>query len=218
MKNIFSDNADINKTAYMNWRTNRHDHIHNMEVVAKGFASSAISLVKQILNNNNHGKQADILIFPILFNANHAIEVYLKSIIWSLNFLLENGKSYKNSHNLKDLLNDLKQLEVKFENKLDNEYFFGKLEKYIDELYDKIEIEKKNGKKFSDITFSRYTLTTEQEPQFYINEFDNVVVDLPNFIEVFEEIFERLERLSSHYQSLIEMRNEMRNEMEYDYE
>lgn len=202
----------------MNWRTNRHDHIHNMEVVAKGFASSAISLVKQILNNNNHGKQADILIFPILFNANHAIEVYLKSIIWSLNFLLENGKSYKNSHNLKDLLNDLKQLEVKFENKLDNEYFFGKLEKYIDELYDKIEIEKKNGKKFSDITFSRYTLTTEQEPQFYINEFDNVVVDLPNFIEVFEEIFERLERLSSHYQSLIEMRNEMRNEMEYDYE
>ncbi len=26
MKDIFSYNADVNKTAYMNWRTSHHDH------------------------------------------------------------------------------------------------------------------------------------------------------------------------------------------------
>ncbi|UED81970.1 HEPN domain-containing protein [Lysinibacillus sp. CD3-6] len=209
MKDIFSYNGDINKTAYMNWRTSHHDHLHNMHVIAKGFADSSLVLVEQILKNNNEGKAADSLIFPILFNANHAIEVYLKSLIWTLNTLLRNGKNYDNTHNLKVLLNEVKKLEKEFENKLDYEDFFGKLENYINELYKKIEIQNNKGNTFSDITFARYSLTRDKEPQFYINEFDNVVVDLSNFILVFNEIFKNLDNLSIHYQDLIEMRNEM---------
>lgn len=216
MKDIFSYNGDINKTAYMNWRTSHHDYLHNMHVIAKGFADSSLLLVKQILENNNRDKEADSLIFPILFNANHAIEVYLKSLIWTLNTLLANGKTYENSHNLKTLLKEVKRLEKEFENKLDYEQFFGKLEKYINELYKKIEIQNKEGKIFSDITFARYSLTREKEPQFYINEFDNVVVDLTNFIVVFNEIFKNLDNLSMYYQHLIEMRNEMESEMRMD--
>ena len=78
MKNIFSCNADINKTAYMNWRTDKHDYIKNIITVADGFMESSLISAKEFVNDN-YGKRADVVIFPILFNANHAIELYLKS-------------------------------------------------------------------------------------------------------------------------------------------
>ncbi|MGE1104099.1 hypothetical protein [Peribacillus simplex] len=92
MNNVFSYNADIEKNAYLNWRTNRNDHIHNMIVLADGFMSAATLLAKQVLLDNvdkidNADKKTDSLIFPILFNANHGIGVYLKAISWSLNIL-----------------------------------------------------------------------------------------------------------------------------------
>lgn len=90
MKDIFSYNVDINKTAYMNWRTDKHDHIKNIITVANGFMESSLISAKEVVNNN-HSKRADIVIFPILFNANHAIELYLKAITWTLNVLLESG-------------------------------------------------------------------------------------------------------------------------------
>jgi len=212
MKAIFSDNADINQNAYMNWRTNGHDHLHNMNVIASGFANSSLVIVKQILENNNRGKQADELIFPILFNTNHAIEVYLKTINWSLNALLEKDGTYSNIHNLQILLKSVKELSEEQDDNFDFEHHYGMLNKYIDELYKKIEIQNNNGKSFSDITFARYTLTKDKEPQFYINELNNVIVDLPNFLEVFKVIFDNLDNMASYYQHCIEMKIEMESE------
>ena len=34
------------------------------------------------------------MVFPMLFSANHAIELYLKSINWSLNMLLNAKESF----------------------------------------------------------------------------------------------------------------------------
>ena len=45
MKKIFSSNADINKTAYLNWRTDKHEPIHNFQVLANGYLKAAIDLV-----------------------------------------------------------------------------------------------------------------------------------------------------------------------------
>ncbi|WP_341320337.1 hypothetical protein NSQ62_11790 [Solibacillus sp. FSL H8-0523] len=214
MKAIFSDNADINQNAYMNWRTNRHDHLHNMNVIASGFANSSLVIVKQILENNNRGKQADDLIFPILFNANHAIEVYLKTINWSLNVLLEKDGTYSKTHNLQGLLKSVKELSEEQDDNFNFEHHYGVLNKYIDELYKKIEIQNDDGKSFSDITFARYTQTRDKkpQPQFYINELDNVIVDLPNFLEVFKVIFDKLDNMASYFQDCIEMKNEMESE------
>ena len=39
---------------------------------------------------DNWDKKADSLIYPIIFNANHAIESYLKATVWTLNILLDN--------------------------------------------------------------------------------------------------------------------------------
>lgn len=42
MKNVFGYNADINKTAYMNWRTSQHEPIQSMNVIADGYFQSAL--------------------------------------------------------------------------------------------------------------------------------------------------------------------------------
>jgi len=202
MKDIFSYNIDIEKNAYMNWRTHKHQHIRNMIALAEGFSSSSITLVKQALADN-HDKKADILIYPILFNANHAIEVYLKAISWSLNVLTKTNEQFKLGHSLLDLLNDVKKLVTVFENDSEKISYFNTminpLEKYLDELYSKIETLQSGGKKRYNIDFSRYTLDFKGEPQFYINEFDNVVIDLENFCERFEEIFKQLDSFAMYY-------------------
>ena len=65
MKDVFTYNADITKTAYLNWQTNRHDAIHNMITLAKGYMEASIVLADAILADN-YDKKADKLIFPIL--------------------------------------------------------------------------------------------------------------------------------------------------------
>lgn len=213
MGNIFSYNSDRAKNACMNWRTQRFDHIHNMVVIAKGFSDSALSLVKEILEDNRDHK-ADNWIFPILFNANHSIEVYLKAICWTQNRLLDKKDKFAENHNLEGLFKDVVDLEKEL-NSGDIAVFHERLsdlKAYIHELYGKIErtIIKNNGKKkiLHDITFCRYSLNTDLEPQFYINTFDNVVVDLENFLTVFEGIFDNLDSLAIHYLELLERKDE----------
>ncbi|MCM3692195.1 hypothetical protein [Neobacillus niacini] len=173
-----------------------------MIVLADGFMSSALLLTKQVLMDNSD-KKADSLIYPILFNTNHGIEVYLKAISWSLNILTNTGKEFRTNHNLNDLLQDVKSLVYSFEcDKEKIKVFEARIEpldNYIKELYSKIENVKPNGKKFYSIDFSRYSLTIQGEPQFYINEFDNVVVDMENFVKVFNQIHKSLDGFASHF-------------------
>lgn len=212
MKDIFSSNGDIEKNAYMNWRTQRYDHIHNMNVIAKGFSDSALLLAKEILRDNRD-KKADSFIFPLLFNTNHSIEVYLKAICWQQNLLLNKNKTFNTNHNLKGLFTKVIDLENEL-NSGDQVLFrewLSNLEMYIDELYGKIErtIGKTgNLKTIHDITFSRYSLTNDFEPQFYINTFDNVTVDLENYLAVFKGIFDNLDAISTHYYALLEDKRE----------
>lgn len=61
MKKIFSYNADMRKTAYMNWRTRQHQQIYDMMVLADGYMKAAIMLVQDCLQDNRDKKQ--ILLF-----------------------------------------------------------------------------------------------------------------------------------------------------------
>lgn len=209
MEKVFSYNNNIEKNAYMNWRTDQFDHINNMLVVAEGFSDSALLLVEEILIDNTN-KRADNMIFPIIFNTNHSIEVYLKAICWSQNQLLGNDEAFKGNHNLKELIEKVIILERNLgytgeKTKFDEMLY--PLQEYIDELYAKIErtiVKKGKDKKVYDITFSRYSLNNDMEPQFYINTFDNIVVDLENYSKVFKEIFRNLSSLLTHYLELLE--------------
>lgn len=201
MKEVFSYNVDVNKTAYMNWQTSPHDHIYNMIVIADGFMSSAIMLASSALEDN-WDKKADSIIFPMIFNANHAIELYLKATVWTLNFLLKNGQKIEGKHDIQQILQTLKKRVQTFESDKDKRKQFKDMingtELYINELFQKIEMQ--NGKRKKDnMDFSRYPLDEHYVPHFYINEFDNVVVDLENFIVRFKEIGENLHAISTYY-------------------
>ena len=102
MKNVFSYNSNIYKNAYMNWRTEKHEPIHNINTLAQGYFESAILSIKSCLADNVDHK-ADGLIFPILFSINHAIELYEKSICWSMNILLGYKSTYKDNHDIRGI-------------------------------------------------------------------------------------------------------------------
>lgn len=201
MKEVFSYNVDVNKTAYMNWQTSPHDHIYNMIVIADGFMSSAIMLASSALEDN-WDKKADSIIFPMIFNANHAIELYLKATVWTLNILLKNGQKIEGKHDIQQILQTLKKRVLMFESDKDKRKQFKDMingtELYINELFQKIKLQ--NGKRKKDnMDFSRYPLDEHYVPYFYINEFDNVVVDLENFIVRFKEIGGNLHAISTYY-------------------
>lgn len=201
MKDIFSYNSDVDKNAYMNWRVDKHNNIINMITIADGYMQASILLAKQSVVDNDD-KKADILIFPILFNANHAIELYLKAINWSLNILLDNGKKNEGNHDIQQILSTVCSKVNEFEKDAERRKQFKKLtndlRNYIDELYS--EIKKSSGKRSKDnMDFSRYPFAKGYINHFYIEEFDNVVVDLENFITRFEEIGRNLSNISRHY-------------------
>jgi hypothetical protein len=201
MKEIFSHNVDINKNAYLNWRTDRYSQIHNMIVIAKGFMMSSIMLAKQALADNRD-KKADIIIFPIIFNANHAIELYLKAIIWTLNILLEKNGKIEGKHDIKQMYCVVCSRVNEFEKDLEDKKYFKNLtinlREYIEELFDKIE-NQIDGKYKDNMDFSRYPLNEKYVNHFYIDEFDNVEIDIENFINRFKEIGDNLYNISTHF-------------------
>lgn len=78
-----------------------------MLIIADGFMKSSIMLAELALEDNRN-KKADIIIYPFLFNANHAIELYLKVIGWTVNILLQNDKKVEGGHDIQQILNVVK--------------------------------------------------------------------------------------------------------------
>ena len=202
MKKVFSYNSDINKNAYMNWRTRKHEPIQSMNVIADGYFESAILLAKECLNNNDD-KKADVLIFPMLFSVNQAIELYVKSICWSLNILMGSKSKFKKNHDIRGIWFTAKE-KIK-------EYGFGygceeadfnkmikNFENYLNEISKTIMKDNIN-EAYHNIDFSRYPVNNQDEYHFYLKTYDNVVVDLENFIEVLEDIRKCLSCLADFY-------------------
>lgn len=195
--NIFTGNENSHKTAFLNWRTSTQEDIGNMLVLADGFLSSAIELAKGCVEDNID-KKADILIFPMLHNANHGIELYLKSLIWTLNKLTKSNFKIEGKHNIKQMF---ETVQAKIKDYKGNEWLrhFNdqneNLDEYISELFSYIiDVGKKDN-----MDFSRYPITNNYENHFYIDFLDNIEVDLENFILRFEQIKEVLDERASYF-------------------
>lgn len=206
MNKVFSYNSDIQKNAYMNWRTDKHEPIHNMNTLAAGYFESAILLTKTCLADNRDRK-ADGLVFPILFSINQAIELYVKSICWSLNVLLGYKSTFKDDHNIRGIWYTAKE-------KI-NEFGFGygreesvflkmiiPLEKYMDEIYKTIMTDDINKAHYN-MDFTRFPADKKLQNHFYVNEYENVVVDLENLLEWCETLNDCLSRLAGTYYDLV---------------
>lgn len=208
MKNIFVRNVDIDKTAYMNWRFDIDKPMENFIALAEGYIIAADCMIDSCIKNNS-GKKADILIFPILFSINHAIELYLKSIIWIINEIAETDKKIEGGHDIKQIYEsaykkirevDGIKIEKGFEKIFHKETEF--LRDYINELYQKIRT--CDLKKTAKLDFSRYPIDNMYKSQFYIETNKNEFIDLDSCKEIFSKISSSLSYISGY---LMQMRD-----------
>lgn len=194
MKPIFSRNEDIDKMSFMNWRMQDDSTIRHFLNMGDGYLRSSLILAKQCLICNSD-KKADILIFPILANANHGIELYLKAITLMLNQLLGVASKIEGRHNIVQIYKMLKSKLRALSGIQELRYFekgMEELENYLDELHVKIEATSKNDK----MDFSRYPISNANENHFYVDRMGNVEVDLENFIKRFEIINDKLSQVA----------------------
>lgn len=193
-KPVFSGNEDIDKTAFLNWRTKKGSEILNLLNLADGFMLAAVQLAKAALADNEQ-KTADITIFPLLMNANHGIELYLKAMTWILNILSGNHNRIEGSHNIKQIYDTLRSKMKQYNGNLKLSEFDTStegLKNYLGEMTTKI---KPTGKK-DKMDFSRYPFDNDYNEHFYVTEMGNVEIDLENFILRFEDIHHNLEQLT----------------------
>lgn len=198
MSKIFKENSNtFEKTAFLNWRIYRNQEIGNFLPLAEGFLNSSINIIKLCISNNEDNK-ADMLIFPILTNINHGIELYLKALIWTLNKLKKSKEKFPKTHNLKTLMNEsLRKIKETEGNGSFNHFSQSttELRSYITELYEKINTDGKAD----NIDFSRYPITKKMNNHFYVAEKENVEIDLVYLLNVTEKILESLDDRVSYF-------------------
>lgn len=206
MNKVFSSNQDVYKNAYMNWRTDRHQPIHNMKALAEGYFESAEVLLHVCLDDNRDHK-ADGLIFPILFSINHGIELYVKSICWSLNVLLGYNGTFPDNHDIRNIWYTTKQKIQTYgfdygREKTDFLKMIVPLEKYLNEIYRSIMTDSLNDA-YRNIDFSRFPASRDLHNHFYVNQYDNVVIDLENLLSWCKALRDCLSALAETYYSLV---------------
>ena len=173
MDSIFQYNQNVEKTAYLNWRSNKYtNQRRQLVVMGDNFFSSAYNLLQQCINDNGD-KKADSWIFPIMFNIVHGIEIYLKAINVILNIVLnEQNQAIQGGHNIKQLCKKSKNLILKYKNKSKNETTdqmwteIKVIENFIENIYIKTD----------DMTCARYPMDKNKNKHFYINSLDNTVI------------------------------------------
>ena len=175
MDSIFQYNQNVEKTAYLNWRSNKYtNQRRQLVVMGDNFFSSAYNLLQQCINDNGD-KKADSWIFPIMFNIVHGIEIYLKAINVILNIVLnEQNQAIQGGHNIKQIYKTSKNIILKNKNKSKNETTdqmwtaIKVIENFIENIYIKTD----------DMTFARYPMDKNKNGHFYIQALDNSVIDM----------------------------------------
>ena len=204
-KPIFSYNPDISKNAYMNWRICGHSIADYLVVLESGFEEAAKQLMKSVLDDNRL-KQADVLIFPIMYAIDQSIELYLKAIIYNLEQLETGTPNNYKTHDIQSLFTTMMSLIKKQEQKTKGlQAHVAPLKEYIEELYSHIV----NSKGKVQMDFARYPFDTDRNPHFYVCTMENVVVDVENLLNRYSEIMNCLEDLYYMYDAKLQAKYEI---------
>ncbi len=191
---IFKYNIEIDKNAYLNWRINKHRTLsEQLSQIGLGYLLAAETAIKLALQDNRD-KKADIMIFPILFNLIHAIEIYLKAINIDVEFLLTGREiSAEGKHAIQNsfstLLGKIKKLEGK-----EATSQFDEVKDVVDEIYTKTD----------KMDFARYPIDSNKNNHFYVEDYENVVIDLEEILIFVDKCKDVFGRMSSYYQSKVE--------------
>lgn len=171
--------------AYLSWRMHGSGSYRKFKNLGEGFFVSSIILLEQCLYENRDRK-ADVVVFPILFNIDHAIELYLKAIIRCAteNNIRINGRV--NTHNIitlkNNLMNDLQSEDINLYNLACKD--FDLLNSFIDYFFTETD----------DFTYSRYPVDTSNNNHFYVNAKDNIIIDMEILIKWVKALFFVLDR------------------------
>ena len=182
-KKIFSENPSLDNNAFLNWRFTEEDDIENFISMSNSFFDSSIFLLKLCLKDNIDSK-ADGLIFPILYNLNHAIELKLKALIRILNQSIGVNNIPKNTHNIKQLYHNSFEL-IKTTNFNISIKSFKENTKI---LYNYINEISENEM----ISFTRYPLSNKAEKAHYIISKQNITIDIKQLHEIATKIKDEL--------------------------
>ena len=79
--------------------------------------------------------------------------------------------------------------------------FLKPVSEFIDELYEKISTKDAKGRKVVNIDFARYPFDTDGKAHFYVEDTDNVVIDVENLGQRFSSIRDTLESLCLMYEN-----------------
>ena len=119
-----------------------------------------------------------------------------------MNILLKKEQKIEGQHDIQQIfqvvMKRMKEFETDKERRKQFEKMVSGTKCYIDELFSKI-ADQDGKRKKDNMDFSRYPFNQKYVPHFYISQFDNVVVDLENFVTRFEEIGDNLNLIATHY-------------------
>lgn len=193
MDRIFTTQPNAEGTVNLKWKTESNT-IPNLLLLADSFLSSSIQLGKDCIKFNNK-KSLDTLIFAMLANANHGIELYLQAHNWELNIRLKKGEQFEGGLDIKksyELI--LEKIEEFYGIDALNEFKSNteSLKEYIDELYPLITTTAATQKAH----FSRYPFSLNFEKFFYLYYPGEVGVDVRVFIENMAKARKQLEKLT----------------------
>lgn len=117
---IFFGEKDINYAqpsnyAFLNWsfdnsmggKDNLAQFAQDNFVMGNAYMANAVLGLYSIIYNRNRCATADTLIFPIMFDIWHGLELWLKSSVYAIDFLTDSDKK-KENHRIYDYLNTLK--------------------------------------------------------------------------------------------------------------
>lgn len=163
-----NDNRDFSNPqnyAFLNWcfddglgkNSNPNQHIYDNYILGKAFIGNAILTLTDVLEQKNTTAVADKLIFPILFNTWHGLELWLKSSIAAITLLISGNSKVKFGHKIVDLSEEL--ISILRNNKY--EYIIStSLNTFIEFIN---EIKRVNAH----FDFVRYSFDSEKNYQFY---------------------------------------------------
>lgn len=169
---IFYGEKDIdynnpNGYAFLNWcfddsmgknnKDNPFQKINDNFQMGKAYISNAILVLYSIIYNSNSLSIADTLIFPILFNTWHGIELWLKSSINAIDLKTGTESKTKSNHDIYQYMDILKTKLEKLNMKNTTENALAEVQVLIDEF-------KRVDACFD---FARYSFDKHGNYQFY---------------------------------------------------
>lgn len=217
MESFFGFNKDISKNAYLNWRIVRSwDVGAQFWELSEGYFQSAYWLIDGCLQDNRD-KKADIIIFPILFNLIHGIELSLKAINCYLYMVLNKESAIKGKHDIRQLADEAKKRLLDLKKKDNSEDIVSAItamklvQKFIGNIYEKT----------NDMAFARYPIDSDHKEMFYTASQQNVVVDMAVLKEQITYVCNMLDYimglLSRYWEYTCEMQ-QYEDELRHEYE